>query len=512
MRVTTSGGALRGTPTRRAGCSGVHAFYGVPFAAAPVGAGRFASPVPPAPWSGVRDASALGVVVPQNPVPAPLDRVFRPRGAQGGDCLNLNVWTPDAGSSLPVLVWIHGGGFQVGSGNEDLYDGSRFARDGVVCVTINYRLGAEGFLHVGDDTPGSGNYGTLDQIAALRWVSDNIAAFGGDPARVTIAGESSGAMSVAALLAAPGARGLFRGAILQSGAGHNGLAGSAAAHVAAEVRRRLGVGQGLDALRAVPVDRVLQVQGEVAAEVATSSDRERWGPVIDRPWTIPFQPVVGGDVVPDLPIDAVRRGRVADIPLLVGYCAEEYRLHLGAASEFFTVDEDVVAALYGAVFGDHASAARALYAETAGADPTSLVAAIQTDRQYRVPAIRLAAAQAAVGGRAWLYRHARRSSAFGGTIGAGHATELPYVFDLLDDDTSALLAGVDAPQQLADVMHAAWVRFVSDGDPSGPSLTWPMVDATCPTMVFDDSSGVAYAPDAATLRWYDDLPERLLGV
>lgn len=512
MIVTTAAGAVSGTSTRRPGCAGVHAFYGVPFAEPPVGERRFAGPVPRTPWSGVRDAGAYGAVVAQNPVPAPLDRVFQPRGAQGDDCLNLNVWTPDTRASLPVLVWIHGGGFEIGSGSEDLYDGSRFARDGVVCVTINYRLGVEGFLHVGDDTPGSGNFGTLDQIAALRWVADNIAAFGGDPERVTIAGESSGAMSVAALLAAPSAHGLFRAAILQSGAGHNGFASPAAARVSAEVRRRLGLGPGIDPLRAIPVDRVLEVQRDVAADVAISTDRDRWGSVIDRPWTIPFQPFVGGDVVPETPIGAVRRGAVAGVPLLVGYCAEEYRFHLGAASDFFTVGEEVVEALYGAVFGAAAPAARALYTESAGADPTSLVAAIQTDRQYRMPAIRLAAAQTAAGGQAWLYQHARRSSAFGGTVGAGHATELPYVFDLLDDDTGALLAGVDAPQSLADVMHAAWVRFVSFGDPSGPSLAWPAVDAGRPTMVFDDSSGVEYAPDDATLRLYDDLPERLLGV
>ena len=227
----TASGAVRGTELG----SGVVGFLGLPYAAAPVGALRFRPPQRPAAWDGIREADRFGAVVPQTRSPGVFDELFGPTHPAGADCLNLNVWTPDPGAAgLPVLVWIHGGAFVIGSGSDSLYDGATFARDGVVTVTVNYRLGAAGFHHTGRD--GSGAFGILDQIAALEWVQENIASFGGDPGRVTIAGESAGGMSVATLLAAPGAQGLFRRAIPQSGAAHHGLpAATAHAH-----RRRAG--------------------------------------------------------------------------------------------------------------------------------------------------------------------------------------------------------------------------------------------------------------------------------
>ena len=212
--VRTSQGAVRGRTAE-----GVAIFKGIPYAAPPSGANRFRPPQPAEPWDGVRDALNYGPTVTKPPYFPPFDVLLPEPAIAGEDCLNLNIWTPDPGKAgLPVMVWIHGGAFSNGTGAIATYDGSRFARDGVVCVTINYRLGVDGFLFLGD---GNANLGLLDQVAALSWVQENIAAFGGDPDNVTIFGESAGGMSVGTLLSMPRARGLFRRAIAQSGAGHH---------------------------------------------------------------------------------------------------------------------------------------------------------------------------------------------------------------------------------------------------------------------------------------------------
>jgi carboxylesterase type B len=253
--VATRAGRVRGVTAR-----GIHAFRGVPYAAPPFGPNRLRPPQPAEPWTGTRDASADG------PVPIQLTAAdgpaagFVPDGpAPGEDCLNLNVWTPALGAAqLPVIVWITGGSFQFGAAG--WYDGSRFARDGVVLVSINYRPGCEGFLHLRDAVP---DRGLLDQVAALRWVHDNITAFGGDPGTVTVCGESAGAMSIGALLALPDARGLFHRAILQSGAAHHVLPDTTALQVGDAVATQLGVAPSLDAMADVPPDRLLAAHEQV---------------------------------------------------------------------------------------------------------------------------------------------------------------------------------------------------------------------------------------------------------
>ena len=217
--VKTRYGEVRGSVA-----DGVNTFKGIPYAAPPFGANRLRPPQPVAPWSGVRDALTYGPKSPQLPYPPPIDVLLPELAVPGEDCLNLNIWSRDLGSAgQPVMVWIPGGMFEYhGTGASPWYDGSRFARDGIVCVTINYRVGAEGFLYLGD---GNANLGLLDQVAALEWVQENIAAFGGDPGNVTIFGESAGAMSVGTLLSMPRAEGLFRRAIAQSGAAHHVMLG-----------------------------------------------------------------------------------------------------------------------------------------------------------------------------------------------------------------------------------------------------------------------------------------------
>src|SRR5215207_604265 len=247
--VRTPAGTVRGRVR-----DGVHAFLGIPYAAPPFGPRRFAAPQPAEPWDGVRDALDYGPTVPKPAYTPPYDVLLREPVIPGADCLNLNVWTPDPGhAGLPVFVWIHGGAFVNGSGAVPVYDGATFARDGVVCVTINYRLGVDGFLQFADDGPA--NRGLLDQVAALRWVQENIAAFGGDPARVTVGGESAGAMSVGCLLAMPSAQGLFGQAVLQSGAGHHALTAATATRIGGYVAERLNVPATREALAAVPVDQ-----------------------------------------------------------------------------------------------------------------------------------------------------------------------------------------------------------------------------------------------------------------
>jgi len=234
IHVRTQQGVMRGRMVE-----GVATFKGIPYAAPPFGANRFQPPRPAERWDGVREALSYGPTVPKPPYFPPFDVLLPEPAISGEDCLNLNIWTPDVGrAGLPVMVWIHGGAFSNGSGAIPQYDGSRFARDGVVCVTINYRLGADGFLYLDD---GIANLGLLDQIAALAWVQENIAAFGGDPNNVTIFGESAGAFSVSTLLSMPHARGLFHRVIAQSGAGHHVISSATAQRVYQYLAEKLGV-------------------------------------------------------------------------------------------------------------------------------------------------------------------------------------------------------------------------------------------------------------------------------
>jgi para-nitrobenzyl esterase len=463
--VVTRNGAVRGATE-----GGVHAFRGVPYAAPPVGPLRFAAPVPAPAWDGERDATAYGPTPAKLPPTPPFDQILSDPIVPGDDVLNLNVWTPraDPDAGLPVLVWIHGGAFRGGTGAVESYDGGAFARDGVVCVTINYRLGMDGFGHL-PDAPD--NRGLLDQLAALEWVQREIAAFGGDPARVTIAGESAGAMSAVTLLAAERGRGLFRGVIAESGAGHHVQTPESAARVAAELGRRLGVEPTAAGFASVDPVAFLEAQGSLSLEVS-SSDRAAWGAVgLDG---MAFEPVVAGDVVPRRPIEALREGAGADVSLLVGSNEEEYRFWLVPMGILPHVTAEAVVATAG-VYGVSAEAAQ----EYAG-EPTAGQALEQviTDWFFRMPALRAAEARAGGPAPTYVYEFRWRSPVQGGDFGAAHAVEIGFAFDTLAVESGWGLTGSDAPQALADEMHAAWVAFVRDGDPG-----WP-----------------AYAPDARSVR------------
>jgi para-nitrobenzyl esterase len=475
--VRVRGGLLRGRLD-----DGVPAYLGIPYAAAPVGEHRMRPPRAAAPWDGVRDATGYGPTAPKIEYPATLRRYLIDPTIAGDDYLNLNVWTPDPGAGgLPVLVWIHGGSFTSGSGAVRAYRGSAFARDGVVCVTINYRLQAEGFLHTPD---GVSNLGLLDQIAALEWVRDNIAAFGGDPDRVTVAGQSAGAMSVATLLAVPRAAGLFRAAIAQSGAVWHTLSAGTGTKVAAAVAAELGVPLSRDAIAMVPAERMIAAAEAVTRRIQSSSDRAEWGRL---PLTsLPFAPVVDGDVVPRDPLAAIADGAGHDVALLTGTTEEEARLMLVTSGALPQVtDADVLA-----VASAHGITPR----PAPGDSPGDLLARVLTDAFYRIPALRLAETRAATA-PTWMYRFDLRSTAAGGLLGAAHAVELPFVFDTLDTDGATLLAGTNAPAKVAATMHAAWVSFVTDLDPG-----WaPYHPSTRTTMLFDLASRPVDHPYAGLL-------------
>ncbi|MEU4926100.1 carboxylesterase/lipase family protein [Streptomyces yokosukanensis] len=465
--LTTRHGRVRGTT----GPAGTASFKNIPYAAAPTGPLRFSPPCPPSAWDGVRDAGAYGPTAPQAPYPPPMDRLLPERLVPGEDFLNLNVWTPDPAGRLPVLVWLHGGAFTNGSGSLTGYDGTAFARDGVVLVTLDHRLGVEGFLHFGPGDPAPANLGLLDQIAALAWVHDNIASFGGDPDRVTVFGQSAGAMSVGALLAMPAAKGLFHRAALQSGAAHHALSPASAALVAGRLAAILEVAPTRPAVAAVPVERLLAAQVRLRGEISARPDPALWGEAALN--LMPFEPVVDQDTLPHAPLDAIAAGAAAGVDVLVGCTGDEFRLFTVASGPSRPVTDDLVertASAYGLPPGRGVAAYRDAFP---GASPGELLAEIATDWFYRLPALRLAEAQARHGARAFVYEFAWSSPAFGGALGACHALDVPFVFDNLTDPSFAPLLGDSPPQAIADGMHAAWVAFATTGDPGWPAYGEP---------------------------------------
>ena len=492
LEATTRSGTVRG----EAG-GGVVSFKGIPYAAPPFGDLRFAAPQPPAPWTGVRDCLAFGPTALKPPYPSPIDLLLPEPVIAGEDILTLNVWTPDAGASgLPVLVWIHGGAFVNGSGAVPQYDGTAFARDGVVLVTVNYRLGVDGFLHFGDGGPT--NRGLLDQVAALTWVRDNIGAFGGDPDRVSIAGESAGAFSVTTLLSMPSAQGLFHRAIAQSGGGHFALTPATAGRVAAELAERLGVPLTREAFGAVDPARLVAAQQQLSQDISTQPDPARWGEITLN--LMAWEPVVDGEVLPTLPIRGIEAGAGAGVAVLVGTNSDEYALFLVPNGVVDVLDDSVLATVL-AGYGLPAEALAAYRDDLPTATAGELLMAVATDWFFRLPALRLAETVTGRRDRAHVYEFAWPSPRYGGRLGACHALEIPFVFDTLATKGTAALTGDDPPQALADAMHRAWVDFVTTGDPG-----WAAYDlASRPVQVFGTLTSVVPDPRAAQRTVWDGI-------
>lgn len=443
----------------------VETFLGIPYAAAPVGSRRFKCAEPADPWVGVRDATRPGPCAPHliRDFPA-IDVVplVGNGGLDGGDYLTLNIWAPADAGKRPVMVWIHGGGFIVGSKDAPISDGTEFARSGVVCVAINYRLGIDGFLPI----PGvPTNLGLRDMIAALKWVQDNIAVFGGDPANVTVFGESAGAMAIADLVTSPLVKGLFKRAIIESGHGAMVRDIGVAQRLVTKLAKILGVSPTAEGFASATATRAWKAMGKVSKPFARLDLRDEHGhePVygISR-----FIPVHGDDVLPQKPIEALRRGAGNEVDVLIGTNAAEMNLYFVPTKVRARAPRFILKWL---LRKSHPKAKQALKAYgwgSKGWKAGHAFTAAMTDLVFRWPARRFAEEHR---GRTHMYEFDWHSPACNGELGASHGMELPFVFKTLELTSGPKgLTGENPPQELADRIHRMWVDFATDG-----SLPWP---------------------------------------
>jgi para-nitrobenzyl esterase len=488
----TTSGRVRG-----AIIEGIAAFKGIPYGASTAGANRFRPPQPPVPWTGTRDALSNGGRAPQDglrPGNRPELATFSGNpdtSPDSEDCLTLHVWTPATdGAKRPVMVWLHGGAFSYGSANSDRTRGSRLAKRGdVVVVTVNHRLNIFGHLDLSaiasPEFAASGNAGVLDMIAALHWVRNNIAAFGGDPGNVTIFGESGGGGKVSTLLAMPSAQGLFHRAIIQSGAAIRLRTRDRAAALTECVLKVLGLSAGqIGALQDQPIARLLAAVDPAIKALGPSPT-----PLFDR---YPFGPVVDGDLLPAHPFDPEATGVSTCIPLLIGDMKDETASFLAPDDRVWnrTLTEDQMRDHLARLAGAHVDRVietyRRLYPGTSAADR---LIATTTDCNFRIRSLALAQRRAAKGGAGvWMYSFEWETPVLGGRMKAPHAMDVPFTFDTIDL-TNATDMGPDA-RGLAATMSGLWANFARTGVPAHPSVPhWPaytaagratlMLDATC---------------------------------
>lgn len=495
--VKTQQGNVRG---RQA--DGLFIFKSVPYAAPPVGELRLAAPQKPAPWNGVRDATQSGPTAPFNvPAEADIDSkpVFGNGWVKGADYLTANIWTPTLEQKrLPVMVFIHGGAFVIGAGDVPLYDGSAFAKKGVVLVSINYRLGIEGFLKI----PGvPTNLGIRDQIAALQWVQDNIAAFGGDRDNVTIFGESAGGMSVGVLVASPPAQGLFQRAIMMSGSGQAVLSGEQADRIAKQYAKTLKLKNTRASYLKFSPEALLVAQTKVTPKMVKLETEEYADPTGGL---VLFFPVIDGEIVPDVPLRQVQNGAGSGHDLLLGYNSDEVNYFLVPTGLLKKIKFNFI--LKKAVQTVHPAPAAAI-AVYKNVYPKKnlggLFSAILTAYQFQIPAVRYADAHAKKGGKTYMYEFGWKSSVANGTYGAYHGLALPFVFNHLDlvMGERGMLGPKGGPQDLAEKLQTAFVQFAKTGDPG-----WEAYDnRERKTMFIDNTWQLQTAPHAKEIAIWDGV-------
>jgi para-nitrobenzyl esterase len=494
FQVKTTGGMVRGAAMAD---GRIRVFKGIPYAAPPVGDLRWKEPQPVRAWEGTRDATAFGAQCMQGPI---FDDIKFPRAASE-DCLNLNIWTPAAspGDRLPVMVWIHGGGFQAGASAEPRHDGEAFAGKGVVLVTVNYRLGVFGFMAHPELTResshhASGNYGLMDQIAALRWVKDNIAAFGGNSDNVTIFGESAGSFSVSALMASPLAKGVFHKAIGESGAYLAGGSGTLALQSLSTTEQ-----QGTRFGSTIAAD-------SLAALRAKSSEELLKGALPIQPW---FTPNLDGYVLTEDVHATFAAGKQAHLPLLAGWNADEIRAGVVLAKDKPTVQsfgENVRKR-----FGEQADAVLKAYNPANDAEAVESAAALGSDMFIGYATWKWIEMHASAGG-APVYRYSfdrkipvapdakvNGVAATSRDIGARHAGEIEYVFGALDSIKNVTWEASD--RKLSDAMTTYWSNFARSGDPNGSNLPkWPRYPGDGGRVLHLDET-IHDAPDANRSRY-----------
>lgn len=484
--VRTRKGAVRGRWDGRVGV-----FRGIPFAVPPVGPRRFQAPQPSEPWDGVREVDVFGPPPPQaSPGPPPTEPGASTRH-DPTDWLTLNIWTPDPGAAgLPVMVWIYGGAYRFGSSADPGFDGAVLARAGVVVVTANHRVGVEGYAELGGAPP---NRALLDQMAALRWVQEEIKAFGGDPARVTVFGESAGAGAIAALMVMPLARDLFSQAIAHSVPGTY-FSPDLARGIGSELTAPLGLTPTVAALADVPPERLLEAMAQLNRRMPFVN---RWGP---------FSPVVDGELLPTDPWTGLAAGAGHDVPLMVGHNRDESRLFLVLGGLVGAVTDEMAREAM-ELFGPGHDGARRMRTAYPDATAEELYVLAHSDRMFRMPSLHLAAAHTAGGGRAHLCELTWPAPGAGGVFGACHGLDVPLVFGVLDQGPAIQLLGAPPVADAAEVsaqMQSAWTMFARDGNPG-----WaPYDERRRATRIFDISehSGIRTYPEEKSRQLWLDTP------